>query len=73
MIGISNDLVDLIGKWLKNSNLYVSIDGCNSFIHFSGAGTVKGSILGPILYAIFVSPLFELQKNDTTFLSGINA
>ena len=25
-------------------------------------GTVQGSILGPILYAIFVSPLFELAK-----------
>ncbi len=24
-------------------------------------GTVQGSVLGPILYAIFVSPLFDLM------------
>ena len=24
--------------------------------------TVKGSVLGPVLYALFVSPLFDLTK-----------
>ena len=28
----------------------------------SDTGTVQGSILGPILYAIFVSPIFDLEK-----------
>ena len=28
----------------------------------SNTGTIQGSILGPILYAIFVSPLFDLKK-----------
>ena len=41
---------------------YVSIDGNNSFVHSSSVGTVQCSILGPILYAIFVSPLFDLSK-----------
>ena len=31
-------------------------------IHISDVGTVQGSILGPILYAIFVSPLLDLAK-----------
>ena len=26
------------------------------------AGTVQGSILGPFLYAVYVSPLFELTE-----------
>ena len=29
---------------------------------FSETGTIQGSRLGPILYDIFVSPLFELDK-----------
>ena len=28
----------------------------------SETGTIQGSILGPSLYAVFVSPLFDLQK-----------
>ena len=30
--------------------------------YFHWVGTVQGSILGPILYALFVSPLFDLTK-----------
>ena len=62
IIGIPNDLVDLISKWLKDRFFYVDVDGNSSFIHCSDVGTVQGSILGPILYAIFVSPLFDLAK-----------
>ena len=28
----------------------------------SDVGTIQGSILGPILYALFVSPLFDLTQ-----------
>ena len=62
IIGIPNDLITLLSEWLKNRFFYVSIDGNNSYVHSSSVGTVQGSILGPILYAIFVSPLFDLSK-----------
>ena len=32
----------------------------SSEVHLLDAGTVQGSILGPIIYAIFVSPMFDL-------------
>ena len=32
----------------------------------SSEGTIQGSVLGPILYALFVSPLFDIA-NITTF------
>ena len=62
IIGIPNDLVDLISEWLKVRYFYVSIDGSNSYIHLCDVGTVQGSILGPILYALFVCPLLDLAK-----------
>ena len=62
IIGIPDDIIELVQSWLSERYFYVSIDGNNSFVHLSGVGTVQGSILGPVLYAIFVSPLFDLVK-----------
>ena len=66
IIGLPNDIVSLIINWLSSRYFYVSIDGECSYIHTVGVGTVQGSILGPILYAMFVSPLFDLA-NMTLF------
>ena len=39
---------------------YVEANGLNSKFYDIKSGTIQGSILGPILYAIYVSPLFDL-------------
>ena len=62
IVGIPADVVSLIRLWLTNRLLYVSINGDNSCLIATNTGTIQGSILGPILYAIFVSPLFDLEK-----------
>ena len=66
IVGIPSDVVDLIKIWLSDRSFYVSIDGKNSMLVELVGGTVQGSILGPILYAIYVSPLFDLH-NLTNF------
>jgi hypothetical protein len=43
---------------------YVRIDGKNSVLFDLLLGSVQGSILGPVLYAIFVSPLFMIEDLD---------
>ena len=48
--------------WLKDRRSYISVKGRNSFIRWSDIGTIQGSILGPFLYALFVSPLFDLTS-----------
>ena len=53
-----------------NRYFYVSVEGSNSIIHDCNVGTVQGSILGPILYAIFVGLLFDLAK--MTFFADDN-
>ena len=62
IIGIPSDVVSLIETWLSQRLFYVSINGEDSCLTASETGTIQGSILGPILYAIFVSPLFDLHK-----------
>ena len=61
-MGFPNDMVSLISEWLTTRYFYVGLDVGNSYIHCTGVGTVQGSILGPILYALFVSPIFDLAK-----------
>ena len=62
IIGLPPDIRKLIRIWLEKRMFYVTIDGNNSYLMTSDAGTVQGSTLGPILYAIFVSPLFDIEK-----------
>ena len=62
ILGIPADVINLIKIWLKNRLFYVDINGKTSWIKSSESGTIQGSRLGPILYAIYVSPLFDLEK-----------
>jgi hypothetical protein len=59
-------VVDLIKLWLEDRSFYVAIGGNNSLYLDLVCGAVQGSILGPILYAMDVSPLFDLH-NLTNF------
>ena len=60
VIGLPGDVRDLIQVWLRDRFFYVEIDDFTSVLHDINSGTIQGSILGPILYAIYVSPLFDL-------------
>ena len=62
IIGLPRDVLSLIEVWLKNRLFYVEIDGLVSNFYNINHGTIQGSILGPILYAIFVSPLFDITN-----------
>jgi hypothetical protein len=61
IIGLPIDVIELIKLWLEHRTYYVSIDGVNSILFDLRLGTVQGSVLEPVLYAIFVSPLFDIK------------
>ena len=46
----------------KLKYFFVSVGEECSISHALTVGTVQGSIIGPIIYAIFVSPLFDLAR-----------
>jgi len=58
--GLPNDVIEIIGDWLKDREAYVEFGGESSMTFKVPEGTVQGSVLGPILFAIFVSPVFDL-------------
>ena len=60
VIGLPPKMINLVRIWLTDRYFYISLDGDNSYVHDCNVGTVQGSILGPILYSIFVSPLLDL-------------
>ena len=61
-MGLPVDKVLLASELLTTRYFYGSLEVENSYVHRSEVGTVQGSILGPILYEQFVSPLFDLMK-----------
>jgi len=61
-IGLPKDILRLIELWLSKRSFFVNVNGENSIVIDLNCGTIQGSILGPILYAIYVSPLFDLLK-----------
>jgi hypothetical protein len=75
IVGLPRDIINLIAVWLINRFFYISIDGTNSTMFKIILGTVQGSILGPILYAIFVASLFDqemfLAFAEDTFIPRI--
>ena len=64
-MGIPNDVIKLLESWLKNRYCYVEANGKNSIITTTEIGTIQGSILGPILYALFLRPLYDKEKLTT--------
>ena len=47
---------------LKERFFYVTVNGTDSYIKETWFGVIQCSILGPILYAIFISPLFMIEN-----------
>ena len=62
IIGMPDDVITMINIWLRDRSFLVEVNGEVSLVKLLLCGVVQGSILGPILYAIFVSPLFDISK-----------
>jgi hypothetical protein len=57
-MGLPIDMIKLLESWLKDRQSYFEVRNCCSQYF---VGTVQGSILGPILFSLFISPLLEKE------------
>jgi hypothetical protein len=62
IMGLPDDLIILVETWLKKRFFYVEVDNVTSQLLVTWFGIIQGSILGPTLYAIFISPLFDIEN-----------
>lgn len=71
--GIPDDITELINDWLTNRTSYVECNLACSMPFPNDRGTVQGSILGPVLFSMFIRPLNDIVPNfcyadDTYFV-----
>ena len=65
VMGIPNDIVQLLRGWLTGRLAYVEVDGDVSSMFEIKSGVIQGSCLGPILYNLFVSPVFTIAPLES--------
>jgi hypothetical protein len=61
-LGLPSDWMSLLESWLKDRAAFVEVSVDRSMLYDINIGTVQGSILGPVLFSLFVSPVFELRN-----------
>ena len=75
-MGLPTDWLKLVESWLKNRAAFVEVSPDRSMIYDVNIGTVQGSILGPVLFSLFISPVLEHNKtvayadDSYTLISG---
>ena len=74
--GISGQIFDFISSFLSNRRLRVVLDGKSSQEYPVNAGVPQGSILGPILFLLYINDLPDdvicnivIYADDTTLYS----
>ena len=60
IMGLPCKIVSLIKSWLLNRYMYVEVNNSCSMFTEILAGTLQGSCLGPVLFALFISPVYEI-------------
>lgn len=67
-IGLSGPLLAWFRSYLLNRSQKVVIDGCSSAVHAVTSGVRQGSILGPLLFSIYLNPLTNIPLSHGSTL-----
>ena len=70
LVGLSGTVLNWFCSYLTDRRFYVSMDACSSEIHEIGCGVPQGSILGPLLFNLYMLPLGDvIRRHGISFHS----
>jgi hypothetical protein len=61
IVGLPTDLTELIKDWLRKRLFYLAINGNTSTFFNLLLRTVQGLVPSPVIYAIYMSPMWDLK------------
>jgi len=61
ILGLPSDVCNLVEEWLKDRSAYVEIGQDTSEFFLVDDGTIQGSVMGPVLFSIFIRPLLQMS------------
>jgi len=66
-LGFPTKSTEILTDFMRQREAYVEINGKSSDLFNIILGCIQGSILGPIIFSIFVRPLNEIENDLTSY------